>query len=209
MRSRPYRKPQRRSSWRSRNPWNRLHITSGLAGWNAPTGIRVLWTCSRRDRSHACLYPVTHLMALPGGSLVRVCRTGEGVVVERGQGAPPGSRTFFRPGHLLSMASTGRDLLLARADGHIRLYSRGSRRVARTFGPVSDGATGLAAEGDVVVAAQGHVLRAWHRGHGQPAGAPVRLPGRPVWLSLQRSRLRVLLADGRMLTYQVSLRKGT
>jgi hypothetical protein len=150
----------------------------------------------------ACLYPVTQLRFVFDNSLVRVCRTGEGLLVNLGTA----SRTYFSPGHLGALAPVGRDLALARDDGPVRLYSSQHRKVVRTYQPGGEPASALTAASELVVAARGRVLRVWHREHRDPAGPPVTLPGTPAWMALERPLLWVLLVDGRLLTYAVSVR---
>jgi hypothetical protein len=153
------------------------------------------------DQPPACLYPVTHLRFVFENSLVRVCRTGDGLIIDLNTL----SKTYFTPGHLRSLTPVGRDLALGRDDGPVRLYSSHHRRIVRAYRPSDEPAGTLAGANDAVVAAQGRVLRVWHREHKDEAGSPVTVPDTPVWMALERRLLWVLLVDGRLLAYRVSV----
>jgi len=161
----------------------------------------------------ACLYPVTQLVLLGRGRVLRACRTGEAALIE----LATRRLSFLSPGHLGTLTPVGDDLLLlGRADGKLRLYDLSQRKVVRELAPA--GAPSVSASDKTLIAAvQGTRLRLWHRDHPQAVGE-ARLPGEAVWLELGPVRARgggpsardtrlaaVLLKDGRLLEYRLKV----
>ncbi|MBK8481801.1 MAG: hypothetical protein IPL40_11575 [Proteobacteria bacterium] len=163
------------------------------------------------DLRPACAYPLTQLTRR-GALLAQACRTGTASLITLPQGAT--QHTLAGALGALAFDPRGR-LLLARADGELRLYDPTARAVVRVW-PRAGEARALAAADDLAaLAGADGSLRLWDlRAAGDaPPSATLRLPRPPVWLALEAHplRLRALLDDGRLVeaTVAASLADGT
>lgn len=150
----------------------------------------------------ACVYPVTHLV-LVRDSLLRACRTGEAA----GMQLETRRLDHFSPGHLSTLTAlddAGHQLLLGRSDGKLRLFDRRRKSVLRSLEPAGRPAA-VAARGELIAAAQGRQLRLWHRTSAR-ALAGAALPDEARWIAVERDRVSLLLADGRLVSYGLQVR---
>ena len=154
------------------------------------------------DGQHACLYPVSALLAR-GKRLFRACR--EGTLANR---ELPGEKTaWFTSGHLSLMMPMPPDLLLlGRAEGQLNVYEPGQNKLVRTLAaPAKKPLAGAATDKLLVVAMEGELL-IWSR-PGKAHAARLKTPPGVLWVHLTNERLRYLAKDGRIISHGITTRK--